>query len=216
MTVDDIRYDADAHRSFAPDGREVPHVTAIISACRVTTDFEELRKFGVDIDLARGRGTAVHADCHAYDDGDLPSDYWTTGDPRIVPYVEAWARCREDMALTPLRRERRLFNDLWFYVGIEDGVYMRQALRVLVDIKTGDPDECAADLQTAAYKAADERVYKEKIDERWAVWLLPNQRVPYRIVNYDASDRPNAWQDFPNFLACRTVYGLQQQRRRAA
>ncbi len=216
LTADDVRYDDLTHTSWLPDGREVPHVTAVLQACGITADFEGMARFGkkmVDaIQAARDFGRVVHDYCHAYDDNDL--DLSQT-DERVMPSVEAWAQCRKDLGLVPVRRERRLFHPLHVYTGIEDGVFEapvdNRIIRVLGDIKTGDPTDAGAHLQTAAYQAADEFTTGEKIDERWAIWLTPWNKVPYRIVNYTA--RPGAYQDYQKFLACLTVYREQPQRR---
>jgi hypothetical protein len=226
LTVDDIAYDPARHASTAPDGRPVPHVTAVLEATGLGTDFEELRALGPTmrerIELARLRGTAVHMDCHAYDDVDADgrSDLsWETVHPDVLPFVEAWATVRAQKGLTPVvgARERRLFHPIQWYTGILDGVFRRTDGRlVLGDLKTGDPNSSAAHLQTAAYKAAWELAHPDMpIDERWAIWLQPRLREPYRIVNYDAPARAlDAWQDFPKFCAALAVYNEQPERRK--
>lgn len=214
-TIDDLTFDPVAHRSTLPDGSEVPHVTGIIRAVGVSQDFAALATISDNlesaIELATYRGTAVHADCHAYDDGDLD---WSTVDPRVMPYVDAWATCRQNMGFVPLTRERRVFHPLYFYTGILDGVMRYGDKVVLPDIKTGDPESAAGHLQTAAYEAAHRAQHPDAplIDERWAIWLQPGARVPYKIVNYSA--RPDAYLDFQIFLACLTTYHAQPGRRK--
>lgn len=209
----DVRYDPETHTSSLPDGTDVPHVTAILAAVGVSTDFERLSETSPRIaqHVARGRlrGTAVHEACHYYDDNDLDLP---SLDPQLVPWLGAWVRVRREKRLHPVRRERHLFHDLHQYAGIEDGVFLCGDLRVLVDIKTGDPEDAAAHLQTAAYAEADERMHPgERIDQRWAVWLRPTRRTPYTIINYTA--RRDALMDFSRFLACLTVYYQQPARR---
>ena len=215
-TVDDICYDPVAHRSYAPDGREVPHVTGVLGAVGIATDFEALAKklgakMAADVEYARALGTAVHADCHAYDDDDLD----VTRLDATKPYVEAWALCRADLGLTPIKRERRLFHPTQFYTGIEDGLFRTPDNRVVLgDIKIGDPEDSAAHLQTAAYegaeKATDDAIV---INERWAIHLDPALRIPYRIVNFTAN-RHDAWQDWGKWLSCLTVYREQPAQRK--
>lgn len=216
LTVDDLVYDPATHTTRTPDGREVPHVTAVLSETGVATDFEELAALGGrrarTIEHARLRGTAVHADCHAYDDDDLA---WDTVHDEVRPFVEAWAQVREDKGLVPLvhRRERRVFNPIFFYTGIKDGLFQRRGKIILGDIKTGDPDDSGCAYQTAAYEAAT--LIQDpglRIDERWAIWLQPGKRVPYQIINYTA--RSDAHQDFPKFCAFLTTYNHQAHRRR--
>lgn len=214
-TVDDLAYDPVAHRSTFPDGREVPHVTGVLKAVGVGQDFDALA--GISdalsdaIDFARDRGTAMHADCHAFDDGDLD---WATVHPAVRPYVEAWSTCRANMGFVPLTRERRVYHPLYNYTGILDGVVRYGDKIILPDLKSGDPESAAGHLQTAAYEAAYRAQHPEAehVDERWAIWLQPGARVPYKIVNYSA--RPDAYLDFQKWLSCLTVYHEQHARRR--
>jgi hypothetical protein len=216
----DVSYDDTQHRSWLPDGSEVPHVTAILGAVGVTTNFDDLAaisaRTAAAIDEARWLGSAVHADCHALDDDDLE---WASLDPRVEPYVCAWRQCKTDMRLHPVvhERERRVFHALHNYAGIMDGVCRRwhkgRWMRILFDLKTGDPEACACDLQTAAYQLAYESTGAERIDERWAVQLVPERRVPYRIEPYPGYEAPL---HAAEFLACLTVYRRQQRRLRRA
>lgn len=213
-TVNDLRYDAATHTTTLPDGRDVPHVTAILHATGVAEDFEALSAHGqrlqAAIGFARDRGTAVHADCHAYDDDDLD---WATVDPRVGPYVEAWAQARESLGLTPVRRERQVYHPTFVYTGILDGIFQRaDRRRILVDLKTGDPESGGAAYQTAAYEAAYLCQHPdETVDERWAVWLQPALRVPYRVINYTA--QPASYTHFGSFQAFLVTYHAQACRR---
>jgi hypothetical protein len=218
-TIDDIAFDAETHTSRLPDGTDVPHVTAVLAGVGVSRDIEELtgisRRVAENVALATQRGSAVHADCHAYDDDDLD---WETVDPRVLPFLDAWVTCCRDLGLTPLAhaRERRLYHWILHYVGRMDGVFLRMlfsmAVRILADLKTADPEDSACQFQTAAYEAAWMLMHPDQpIDQRWAIWLRPERRVPYTIVNYSA--RPDAWQDFQKFQAFLTTYNNQACRR---
>lgn len=216
LTVDDLIYDPVTHTTRAPDGTDVPHVTTILGVVGVATDFEEIatlsKRVADNVQAGRDRGRAVHADCHAYDDDDL---IWETVDPRVLPFVEAWAECRRQMSLTPVihGRERRLYHPVYHYTGTTDGVFMRDGSRILLDIKTGDPDDAGCQWQTAAYEGAWSVTYLDQpIDERWAVQLMPGRRVPYQITNYSAL--PDAWTDFGRFQAFLVTYNHQVCRRR--
>lgn len=215
LAIDDLTYDPVKHETHTHDGRAVPHVTAVLSAVGVSTDFAELAGIstylGENIETARARGNAVHADCHAYDDDDL---VMSTVHPAVRPYVDAWVFFRGAMGIEPEVRERRLFHSTFFYTGIMDGIFWRGGRgHVLIDIKTGDPEDSACHLQTAAYESAWRAMtgIKEPI-ERWAVQLTPRNRVPYRIKDY--SGRPSAASDLGKWLACLCVYNEQRVRRR--
>lgn len=219
LTVAEIQYDPATHRSVAPDGREVPHVTHVLESVGVATDFAGLASFSPklcrDIEERRALGSAVHADCHAFDDGDL---IWESIDPRVLPYVDiAWRSCRENLGLVPLKRERRLYHALYHYTGIMDGLFRdRRQKVILADLKIGDPEDAGAQFQTAAYEAAYKFEHPgEVIDERWAIHLCPQAIIPYRVVNYSAPSRAaEAWTDFNKFQAMLVTYWEQAGRRR--
>lgn len=217
LTAADLTYDPETHTSVATDGSDVPHVTHILAAVGVSVDFEAIAasRLGMAdrLEYRRQLGTAFHVDSHAYDDGDLD---WATVHADVVPYVRAWAECREVLGLGPVARERRLYHPLHRYTGIMDGVFEREwdqqparksrrygrRQRILVDLKLGDPKESAARWQTAAYEAAYLVEHPdESIDERWAIRIMPERRVPYVVANYSAEpDAPRHFQQFCAFL----------------
>lgn len=217
-TLADVTYDAATHTSKLPNGTDVPHVTTILRSVGVSKDFDVLaqqmgRGGRGTIRHAGDRGTAVHADCHAYDDGDLA---WETVDPRVRPYVEAWATFREHKRLRPVARERRLYHARFSYTGIMDGIFEGDLGYGNGDIKTGDPESSACHLQTQAYLEAwmEEHAADRKLKDfaRWSVWLRPERRIPYTVFDY--SGRPDAGRDAARWQACLTVYAEQPDRRR--
>lgn len=212
MSATVLSFDAAAHEYRMPDGRLVPSVTQILKAVGVAVDFEGLasigRRVADAIDLKREIGHTLHQDAHAFDDDDLN---WSTVDPRVEPYLRAWAAFRENTRLMPVTRERRVLHAALGYAGTLDGIFVApNGRRVLVDLKTGDPWDAGAHLQTAAYAAGYLCEHpSERIDERWAVRLTPEHGVPYRIVPF------TDWRDFSKFQACLTVYHEQATRRRS-
>jgi hypothetical protein len=192
------------------DGQRVPSVTQILAATGVSVDFEELagmsHRLGAAISDKRGLGTALHADAHAYDDNDLD---WSTVDPRVEPYLQAWVTFRKNSGLVPMRRERRVYNPIYRYAGTLDGIFAKDAATsVLVDIKTGDPESAGAQFQLAAYQLAHElEPDHTTIHERWSVQLTPGRSTPYRVTRYDD------WRDFETWKAIVTTYHHQHARR---
>ncbi len=205
-----LLYDPETHTSTCGD-RPVPHVTAVLAACGMSTDFSALPRVVRDrAGWKRALGTAVHLDCHAYDDDDLD---WATLDPQVRPYVEAWATARANLRLRPVQRERQVFDRLHWYTGILDAICEDPdgPGLALVDLKVGDPRAAAADLQTGSYAQAWERQHSgSRITRRMAVWLRPGRRVPYTVDPYDGVKHSR---DFQKFLACLTVYNEQVARR---
>lgn len=211
FTSADIAFSPELHEyRLIRDGRLVPSVTQILSAVGISVDFAALASrsghLSAQIETARQLGTAVHADCHALDDDDLD---WETIDPRVEPYVRAWATFRVNKRLMPLTRERRVFHPDAFYCGTLDGVFLDEdGRRILIDVKTGNPEDSGCRFQTAAYEAAWLLEHPdETILERWAVQLTPECTVPYRITPY-----PD-WRDFRVFQAFVTTYQHQASRR---
>ncbi len=206
VTAENLTFDPIAHRYTLPDGRDVPSVTTILSAVGVSVDFEAIGARSEDMratmEYRRQLGTAVHADCHAFDDSEL--DYEQVH-PDVKPYLDAWVMFRLNTGFTPERRERLVYHSGRDYAGTLDAVgLIPNGRRILVDIATGDPKHSAKQFQTAAYAAA----YTENpIDERWAVQLTPDNGIPYRIHVY--SD----WSDFGKFSAFVTTYHNQACRR---
>lgn len=209
MTAADIRFDPVRHEYTAPDGRVVPGVTSILRQTGVSVDFEALPNRDA-IERKRAIGSAFHADTHSLDDGDLD---WSSVHPDVLPYLEAWATCRENKRLFPLSRERRVFDPTLWYAGTLDGIFLCESTgkRVLVDLCIGDAAASAKRYQTAAYQRAYEIDHPDAvIHERWAVEIRPEARVPYLIVPY------TDWSDFQTWPAIVTTFHARPTARRSA
>jgi hypothetical protein len=211
ITADMITFDPIAHRYTLPDGRVVPSVTQILAATGISADFEAIgarSAFAREVlEAKRDLGTAVHADCHAWDDQDLDVE---AVHPDVRPYLDAWIAFRANTGFAPEQRERIVYHPGLNYCGRLDAIGRIKSGRViLVDIATGDPEHSAKRYQTAAYMGARYMQGDETdwIDERWAVQLTPDNGIPYRIHVY--SD----WSDFSKFSAFCTTYHHQACRR---
>lgn len=208
-----VTFDPLAH-IYRLDGEVIPGVTSILSAVGVSVDFEGLKSVGRTvekaIELKREIGHVLHEDAHAYDDEDLD---WYTVDPRVEPYLRAWATFREHSKLVPVTRERLVFHPVHRYAGTLDGIFAHPDGRtILVDIKTGDPADSGCAFQTAAYQAAFQAEHQEcVIHERWGVQLTPGYQIPYRVFSY-----LDCWRDFATFQAFLTTFHHQAARRRRA
>jgi hypothetical protein len=208
FTGSDLVFYAETHEYFLPPGREggrrVPNVTTVLRDVGVSEDYG--RVDSDDLEHRRQLGSAVHEDVHAFDDQDLD---WTTVDTRVRPYVDAWATWRANHQAIPMHRERRVYHPIYGYCGTLDGIFeIAGGRRVLVDLKTGDPESAGAQWQTAAYLEAFRAEHPAlEVHERWAVQLTPDLSVPYRNTPY------SNWQDFQVFLAFLTTYAHQRRRR---
>lgn len=207
MTAAVVAFDPIAH-VYTVAGDVVPSVTQILRATGISADFEALsslsREMRAAIELKREIGTALHADAHAFDDDDLDLD---AVDPRVRPYLDAWITFRLNSGVTPEIRERRVFHPTLRYAGTLDGIFTTpDGKRVLIDIKTGDPDDSGCQFQTAAYALAS----GHDIEERWGVQLIPGLKVPYRVSCY------TDWRDAQTWQSIVTTFYAQHARRRAA
>jgi len=209
LSAQALTFDPTKHEYWL-DGRIVPSVTQILKATGVSTDFDALgamsdRLHG-QIELKRDLGSALHQDIHAFDDGDL---VWETVDDRVLPYLEAWTIFRENTGLKPLARERMVFHPALNYCGTLDGIFERpDGARVLLDVKTGDPHDAAANLQTAGYQLAYACEHPDLfIVERQSVQLQPDRKVPYLVTPY------RDFSDFATWSAIVTTYWNQSGRR---
>lgn len=206
-----LLFDAAEHRYTTPEGVVVPSVTQILKACGQSTDFEGLRALSPwkkrDIDARRDLGSAVHADTHALDDGDLN---WDTVHPEVAPFLDCWRMFRERKQLTPVERERIQFHDGLWFCGTFDGLFTMPGFDglVLPDLKIGDPEDAAAQFQTAGYEVAYRwQRHREgrPVDGvpiwRWSVQLTPDRTEPYKITTYDDYSDHRYWTHVivPNF-----------------
>jgi hypothetical protein len=183
VTSRDIVFDPVAHRYTLRD-QFVPNVTHILMATGVTDDLSRLPNQAA-VQRKRDIGTALHADSHAYDDGQLRlSDVHE----EVRPYMDAWLECRATHDLVPLTRERCVFDPTYWYAGTLDGVFLaqRRGINVLADFCVGDSEAAAKRYQMAAYQRAYQLEHPDVvIHERWAIELDPSKkRVPYRVLPY--------------------------------
>lgn len=100
---------------------------------------------------AQHRGTLVHAAVHYWNENDLDVAQFAQDCPEFLGYLESWMRLVESGRLSPVLCEHRVASRRYQFAGTIDwlGVFDGQA--ALLDFATGDPDDCAKALQTAAY-----------------------------------------------------------------
>lgn len=207
MSAAILAFDAAEH-VYTVAGNRIPSVTEILKWTRVSTDFDALPNREA-IERARDRGTALHADAHALDDGDLD---WSTVHDEVKPFLKAWEQFKTDKNATPISRERRVYDRALNVAGTLDGIFTvyLSPVPVLIDIKTGDAESAAARYQTAAYLLAyasecpDALMYR-----RWSVELTPERRVPYRVTEY------TDFRDFDVWRAIVATYYASSARRMA-
>lgn len=109
--MDELTYDDRSH-TYRLRGRLIPHITEIVPSDYSHVPPEHLER-------ARQRGTAVHKATELYDLGTLN---WSTLDPKVEPYLEAWALAKVEYELEFADHdiERRLFHPIDCYGGTGD------------------------------------------------------------------------------------------------
>jgi hypothetical protein len=198
-----------AQHAYTLDGRPIPSVTQILKATGASASFDEVPAHLLE--RKRQIGQAAHAATHFYDEGDFDAEmeraYFAqeAAEP-VRPYYDAWRKFRAERKFLPFLLETVVTSRRYWFSGTLDrfGAVHGHDKLVLCDIKCGDPDDAAADLQTAGYVIAlleqypqlaeyivdrfcqqngfertpdtdVERAAFELID-RWSVQLLPNGR----------------------------------------
>jgi hypothetical protein len=220
-----ISFDPVTHR-YASGAIELPSVTGILKRTGVSLDFEQLVVDGKltaeELEDKRARGQAAHAAAHYYDEGTLKAG---TVDERVQPYLEAWIAFRTETGFTPALFETPLWHPGFLFAGTLDraGTFThfdgaRPRDLHTVDIKLGDPDDAAAQWQTAAYAnllainlSPRSPWYSPLIAAlpTYSVQLLPTGR--YKLSRYD-----NTLVSYGEFVGFLTTFRRQHARRQKA
>jgi len=139
-----LLFEATGHTYYL-DGLVVPSVTQIL---------RELGLINFDhvppriLEDARRRGSDVHALIHYSNEDDLDD---TSIDPDYRGYLAAWRACRATRGIAPILCEYRIASRRHRFAGTLDCLCAIGGDGWLLDYATGDPDDVAKHLQTAAY-----------------------------------------------------------------
>lgn len=217
-----LRFDEAQHR-YNIGAEELAHVTGILKAVGVSQDFQKLvadkKLTQEELDYKRDLGRAAHMATHYYDEGTLQRE---TVSIAVEPRLQAWIDWRERTGFTPVMLETPLYHPVLRVAGMNDraGYFKHFAGHspddlITVDLKLGDPEDAAAQWQTAFYAEflalALERMqafdaFKFRLQPRYAVQLLPTGRAHHTKYTNHVSD----WRDCQHFV---TTYRRQHSRR---
>lgn len=190
-----LNFDAELHQ-YTLHGVVLPSVTQILEAVGVV-DYSYLPP--ATRRMALGRGSAVHSATQFDDEGDLDE---TLLDDELVPYLTAWRRFRAETGFVPDLIEHRSFDPKYRYAGTLDrrGAFP-DGTKAICDIKTNSSEGWVA-LQLSAYAAFFEspRAFRR-------ICVEVRKDATYRFIEFRSADYTA---DFGRFLACLTVYRLQQ------
>lgn len=160
------------------------------------------------LEAARDRGDRVHRAMALLLHDDLD---WDSLDDEDRPYLEAGQRFLADSGFRATGIEVRVHSARHGYAGTVDAIGLRaQETRALIlDWKTGHPEDTAADLQTAGYHGALMGMYPEDRDcltmQRAAVHLRRDST--YRVELYTDTT------DYPEFLTLLKAQQILARRR---
>lgn len=140
-----LEFDPELH-VYRLRGVIVPSVTTVLRR----TGYINLDDVRDDVlEAARERGRRVHTALHYLLEGDLDL---STVDEQERGYVESAQAYLSVHVRRPIRMECRLWSDRYAVAGTADLIALHEDGYVSIDdFKTGNPDDVAADLQTAAY-----------------------------------------------------------------
>jgi PD-(D/E)XK nuclease superfamily len=118
------------------------------------------------------RGRRVHEAVHFYNERDLDDVAFAHDFPQYAGYLDAWIHFCQRRHFVPILNEHRVGSRRHQLAGTIDCLGILDGKRVLLDFKTGNPADVAADLQTAAYHAlALEWCQEDDADPRLAEFL---------------------------------------------
>lgn len=203
-----------ASHTYTLDGTVLPSVTGVLRASGLI-DFSQIPP--ATLEAARARGSRVHAAIHYLNEGDLD---WSTVDDADRPRIQAWATFLQQRKFVILNAEFRLFSRRYGYAGTGDVVGLLDGRLALCDFKTGSPDDCAAELQLAAYMGALYEMATEQAPEHaWVRDVLSHKGPMQRIaVQLQKNGNPKVEMysnpfDFREFVALVEARRIVESRR---
>ena len=185
---------------------DLPHVTAILSRVGLGPDLSGIAESVLEV--ARARGTAVHAAIEA-----LTYGYEPEIPDGVGPYLDGYRKFLAETGYRPVVHEVEVVDPRWQYVGHADGVGWIAEDRVLVDWKaTAVLDVDAVSYQLAAYRQAwQARRPTEPIKRLIAVQFKPGA---YRMHEVGKNGGPSVAEATSVWQAAVVVYRAIERRAR--
>jgi len=201
-----LLFDPGRHEYFL-DGVQVPSVTEVLRASGLI-DLSQIPTF--ILERARVRGSAVHQLVHYLNEEDLD---WTSVDPALRGYLDAWIAYREQTQLRVLLCEHRIASRQHRCAGTLDLLAIIRNEGWLLDYKTGDPEDVAADFQTGAYLglAAEWSASDPRLAE--ALALFPRWRRAAVRLKKDGTFRVTEYTDVRDYARFHTLVAAWHIRR---
>lgn len=201
-------FDHDKHEYFL-DGDRVPSNTQVLRDSGLIM-LDGIPSFVLDAALKRG--SAVHQLVHYLNEDDLD---WSSVDDAYRGYLDAWVAFRQQRELRVDLCEYRVASRTHRVSGTLDLLGLLEGDGALIDYKTGDPDDVAADFQTAGYVVmANEWA---KTDARLAAVLAQYTRLRRYSVRLrrDGTFRVKEYtdpRDFSRFITLVSAWHIRRER----
>lgn len=186
-----VTYDAASHRYWL-NGGSIQSVTQVLSAVGIT-DFSTCPEY------ARERGTQVHKACEALHLGSLDVSRLA---PEVAGRLEAWRLYLAESRVEIVECERPVLSKALGYVGRLDWIVRDAKGLMILDVKSGQPDD-ATGIQLAAYARAYSEETGAVVARRAAVHV--REDGTYSLVPYTSPV------DWAVFAAAVMVVNWRQQ-----
>lgn len=189
---------------YTLDGVVVPHsVTGLLRQVGLI-DFSMIPHH--ILEAARTRGTTVHQAIHYFNEHDLDLEGFYLDFPGYAGYVQSWVRLMDTGRLVTVLCEHRLASRQPVYAGTLDWLGLFDGHAAILDFATGDPDDAAKHLQTAAYVLAAKKWMHEPGEEALRAFLTAHPFVArYSVRLHKTGSLPTVTpyrdpKDFTKFL----------------
>jgi PD-(D/E)XK nuclease superfamily len=196
-----------ADHSYTLDGVRVPSVTGVLHRAGLA-DFSNVPPSILAAALERGR--VVHQAIHYWNERDLDVADFDRQFPECAPYLHGWINFTEQRRFVPVINERRIASRRHQVAGTLDCLGTLDGTAVLLDFKTGRPQDVAADLQTAAYHALAAEWAEDDPDIARFLSTHPVLRRFAVQLRKDATFRIEAYADPRDFRDFLTLVAAQQ------
>lgn len=215
MASASLTFSADAH-TYELDGVRVPSVTTVLRASGLI-DFNGIPR--PILEAARRRGTIVHQAIHFYNEDDLDLETFERDFPSYAGYLRSWIALAESGRLQTVLCEHRVASRKYRYAGTIDWLGVFDGHGAILDFATGDPEDCAKDLQTAGYLSAALEWSREVGEEALAAFIKSQRFLARYSVRLRKDGRLPTPEPYPDarhtaeFLTLVTAQHIVQTRR---
>lgn len=204
-----LQFEPATHR-YTLDGRNLPSVTSVLSDCCM-----------VDYQWAQtqhaARGTATHELCAEIALLERPESQFewdgTCNRADGIGYgrsYQAFLR-HTGMVVDPDLIEFPVASLVMQYAGTVDQVLWRQQERVLVDLKSGEPQDAAA-LQLAGYRIALKEWKGISVQASYCLWLNKDGKFPKVVEPKDPLADERIWMSLMEVWHWRRAHGVLPKR----